>query len=139
MLKEKHLAMYMDFAHRTAQESYAVRKKVGAVLVTTTGIVLPGYNGTPEGFDNCCEFEDEHGNLVTRDDVLHAESNALAKAGREGIRVEGASMFITLSPCVGCANLMIQNRVAHVYYHEAYRCNRGILRLMDAGIQVLQI
>ena len=127
-------ALYMSIAHRVARESCCQRKQVGAVLVTAHGVCLPGYNGTPAGQPNVCELTD----LTTDPRVLHAESNCLSKALRAGLSTVGATLYVTLSPCIECAKLLVQAGVTRVVYAESYRCNKGLLLLRDCGIVVEQ-
>lgn len=134
-LKPKELDFYMGVAKQAASMSHAVRRKVGCTLVTENGVMVYGYNGTLKGQDNVCEIEVD-GELVTKDAVMHAERNALAKAGREGLRTQGSYVFITLSPCVGCATLLASFGVKGVVFEEQYRDSAGIYELLDAGVEV---
>ena len=101
-MQNKFDELYMDIAERVAQLSHAERKKVGAVLVRDGNILAFGYNGTPSGFDNACECDN-----ITKREVLHAESNAIAKVARSTESAEGSSLYVTLSPCFECAKLII--------------------------------
>lgn len=123
-------ALYIDLAHRVARESYCIRRQVGAVLVTAHGVCLPGYNGTVSGTPNQCELPD----LTTDPRVLHAESNCLSKALRAGISTMGATLYVTLSPCIECAKMLIQAGVTRVVYAESYRCDKGLKLLRDCGV-----
>ena len=117
-----------------AQNSYCKRRKVGALLVKDRTIISDGYNGTPSGFENICE--DENG--VTKPYVLHAEANAITKVAKSGNSSEGATLFVTASPCAECAKLIIQAGISRVVYRDAYRLTDGIDLLKRAGIQVEQ-
>ncbi len=130
---------YMGTALLHARLSKAIRAQVGAVLVTSQGVTLTGYNGTPTGLSNACEtFQTWHEGpvYVTKPEVIHAELNCILKAAREGISCIGATMYVTLSPCVPCAAMMIQAGVKRLVYKEVYRDQGGINLLMDADIDV---
>lgn len=133
-MKERDKLLYMDIAHRVAQQSYAKRLQVGAVFVTVDGIIAIGYNGTPTGWDNCCEDE----NNRTKPEVLHAESNVWSKIKIAGLSTKGGSLFITHAPCIDCAKEIYQSKIKEVYYKEIYRSMDGILFLEKAGVQILQ-
>lgn len=124
----------MDVALRFAQLSYCERLKVGCVVVKDDYIISHGYNGTPAGFDNCCE---ENGK--TKDLVLHAERNALMRLARSTESSVGASMFLTHAPCKICASLVISSGIKEVYYREVYRDMEGIELLKQSGIMVEEI
>ncbi|WP_418264107.1 deoxycytidylate deaminase [Flavobacterium faecale] len=137
---EKHKLNKYDKAYlRIATEwgllSYCKRKKVGAIIVKDRMIISDGYNGTPSGFDNCCE--DETG--LTRWDVLHAEANAILKVARSTQSCEGATLYITLSPCKECSKLIHQSGIKRVVYQNGYRDDSGIQFLKKAGVIVDQI
>ena len=144
MIKEKYLGTYMKTARLFAEHSSAVRKKVGAVIVKDDRIISIGYNGMPAGWDNTCEelkpqsFPHEPA-LVTKPEVLHAESNAIAKLARSSESGDGASMFITCSPCIDCAKMIYQSGIKEVFYGEKYRDNAGIEFLYKCGINVREI
>lgn len=123
--------LYLDIADRIGQMSYAERKKVGAVLVKDKNILAYGYNGTPSGFDNCCEHNNE-----TKREVLHAESNAIAKIARGHQSSDGATLYVTLSPCFECAKLIIQSGVERVVFREKYRDESPIIFLKENGVTV---
>ncbi len=108
--------MHMDIAVSMAKYSKATRAKVGAVLVTSNGVVLPSYNGTPVGTDNSCE---EDG--VTKPTTIHAELNCVLKAAREGVSILGCTIYTTLSPCMACAAMLLQSGVRCVVYLDEYR------------------
>lgn len=136
---------YMQMAKTIAVHSKAVRKKVGACLVTNHGIVIPAYNGTPSGMDNNCEEDKGYDELtqsqilVTKPEVIHAELNCILKAAKEGVSVVDSTVYVTLSPCVQCAAMMIQSGVKRVVFDQQYRDDSGILLLKTAGVAVEQI
>ncbi len=131
---------YMGTAMLHARLSKAKRAQVGAVLVTSQGVTLTGYNGTPRGLSNLCEdthWDANHGDyLVTKPEVIHSELNCILKAAREGVSCIGATMYVTLSPCVPCAAMMIQAGVKRLVYKQMYRDQGGINLLRDAAIDV---
>lgn len=135
-MKKKFLDFYFKVATDAADLSYARRLKVGAVIVKNDSILSYGYNGTPGGFDNNCEniIEDQ---LITKPEVIHAEMNAVAKAAKSGYSCDGASMFVTHSPCVECAKLISQSGFVRVYYKEAYRSANGLQLLNKKGIETI--
>lgn len=153
MIKEKYLGAYMKTARVFAELSTAKRKQVGAVIVKDNRIISIGYNGMPSGWDNNCEYEVEEfqteygvgsklvktGELKTRPEVLHAESNAIAKLAKSTESGDGASMFITCSPCIECAKMIFQSGIKEVFYDEDYRDDGGIVFLNKCGITVKQI
>jgi dCMP deaminase len=130
---------YLDMAEIWARLSKARRKQVGCLIVKNGAIISDGYNGTPRGFDNNCEIEDpksfEH-NLITKPEVLHAESNAITKLAKSTQSSDGATMYITISPCIDCAKLIIQSGIERVVYGELYINEDGINLLRKAGINV---
>lgn len=136
-IKHKQHAMYLGVAELFSTLSKANKKKVGACIVTTQGIIIGGTNGTPSGTDNTCE-DDILGQLVTRPEVIHAELNCILKASREGISVLGGTLYCTLSPCVQCSSLIIQAGIKHVLYKENYRCLSGVEKLKNVGIMCKQ-
>lgn len=131
---------YMGTAMLHARLSKAIRAQVGAVLVTSQGVTLTGYNGTPAGLSNECEdthWDANHGDyLVTKPEVIHAELNCILKAAREGVSCIGATMYVTLSPCVPCAAMMIQAGVKRLVYKDTYRIQDGTDLLQRAGVVV---
>lgn len=131
--------IHMQTAELHSKLSKAVRSKVGAVLVTKQGVTLTGYNGTPSGCPNVCEDVLADGTLVTRADVIHAETNAVLKAAREGISCVDAEIYVTLAPCLACSAMLIQAGVRKVYYRHSYRDNAGVSYLTNAGIEVEQL
>lgn len=118
-----------------ARNSYCRRRQVGALLVKDRMIISDGYNGTPSGFDNVCE--DENG--VTMPYVLHAEANAITKVAKSGNSSEGSTLYVTASPCIECAKLIIQAGVKRVVYRDEYRLTDGIDLLIKAGIEVKKL
>ncbi|MBP5539800.1 MAG: dCMP deaminase family protein [Bacteroidales bacterium] len=126
---------YLQMAGIWAQNSYCKRRQVGALIVKDKMIISDGYNGTPSGFENQCE--DENG--VTKVYVLHAEANAITKVAKSGNSSEGATLYVTASPCVECAKLIIQSGIRRVVFRDAYRITDGIDLLRRAGIEVEQI
>ena len=131
----KYDKAYLRIAKEWSQLSYCKRKQVGAIIVKDRMIISDGYNGTPSGFENCCE--DEEG--LTRWDVLHAEANAILKVARSTQSCEGATLYITLSPCKECSKLIHQSGIKRVVYHNGYRDDSGLQFLTKAGIEVEQI
>ena len=128
---EKFDHSYLEMAEIWAQNSYCKRRKVGALLVKDRMIISDGYNGTPSGFENICE---EDG--VTKPYVLHAEANAITKVAKSGNSSEGATLYVTASPCMECSKLIIQSGIKRVVYRDEYRLTDGIDLLRRAGIQV---
>ena len=126
---------YLRMAAIWAENSYCQRRKVGAIIVKDQMIISDGYNGTPSGFENVCE--DEAG--ATKPYVLHAEANAITKVARSNNSSDGATMYVTSSPCMECAKLIIQAGVKRVVYNEQYRLTDGIDLLRRAGIECIQI
>ncbi len=133
--KNKYDRAYLRIAKEWGLLSYCKRKKVGAIIVKDRMIISDGYNGTPTGFENCCE--DEEG--VTRWDVLHAEANAILKVARSTQSCEGATLYITLSPCKECSKLIHQSGIKRVVFQNGYRDDAGIDFLKKAGVIVEQI
>ena len=115
-----------------AKNSYCVRRQVGAILVKDKMIISDGFNGTPAGFENQCEDEND----VTKPYVLHAEANAITKVAKSGNSSEGATLYITTAPCIECAKLIIQSGIERVVYSEEYRKSEGIELLKRANIKV---
>ena len=126
---------YLDMARIWAQNSYCQRRQVGALVVKQGMIISDGYNGTPSGFENVCE--DDSG--VTKPYVLHAEANAITKLARSSNNSDGATIYITASPCIECAKLIIQAGIRRVVYGEKYRLTDGIDLLERAGIEVVYL
>ncbi|KUL15406.1 MAG: Cytidine/deoxycytidylate deaminase family protein [Proteiniphilum sp. 51_7] len=126
---------YMRMAFIWAENSYCRRRKVGALLVKEKMIISDGYNGTPSGFENVCE--DESG--VTKPYVLHAEANAITKVSRSNNSSEGATLYVTSSPCIECAKLIIQAGIKRVVYADSYRLSDGIELLQRAGVELVAV
>ncbi|MBQ3765313.1 MAG: dCMP deaminase family protein [Bacteroidales bacterium] len=132
---EKFDHSYLEMAEIWAQNSYCKRRKVGALLVKDRMIISDGYNGTPSGFENVCEDEND----VTKPYVLHAEANAITKVAKSGNSSEGATLYVTASPCLECSKLIIQSGIKRVVYRDEYRLTDGIDLLRRAGIQVEKV
>ena len=124
--------LYMRMARTWSENSYCVRRKVGAILVKDQMIISDGYNGTPSGFENICEDE----NNVSKPYVLHAEANAITKIARSNNNADGATLYVTDSPCIECSKLIIQAGIKRVVYSRAYRLTDGIDLLAKAGITI---
>jgi len=131
----KYDKAYLKIAKEWSLLSYCKRKQVGAIIVRDRMIISDGYNGTPTGFENCCE--DENG--LTSWYVLHAEANAILKVARSTQSCEGATLYITLSPCKECSKLIHQSGIKRVVYQLGYRDREGIDFLEKAGVTVEQI
>ncbi|MBQ3698556.1 MAG: dCMP deaminase family protein [Prevotella sp.] len=126
---------YLTMARIWAQNSYCQRRQVGALVVKEGMIISDGYNGTPSGFENICE--DDNG--ITKPYVLHAEANAITKLARSSNNSDGSTIYITASPCIECAKLIIQAGIRRVVYGEKYRLTDGIELLERAGIEVIYL
>lgn len=133
--QQKRDYLYMRMAKTWSENSYCERKQVGAILVKNNMIISDGYNGTPSGFENKCEDD----NNVSKPYVLHAEANAITKIARSHNSSEGATLYVTTSPCMECSKLIIQAGIKRVVYSEEYRINDGLEILRRAGIEVLKI
>ena len=132
--KQQKLDMrYLKMARIWAENSYCVRRQVGALVVKDKMIISDGYNGTPSGFENVCEDE----NNVTKPYVLHAEANAITKIARSNNNSDGATLYVTDSPCIECSKLIIQAGIQRVVYAREYRLSDGIDLLKRAGISVV--
>jgi dCMP deaminase len=133
----------MDIARRTAELSSARRLQVGAIVVKDDRIISIGYNGMPAGWDNNCEHElvdaDEGHALVTKKEVLHAETNAIAKLAKSSESGLGADLFVTHAPCMDCAKLIYQSGIKRVYFGAAYRDNAGVEFLKKSGVSVVKV
>lgn len=137
--------VYMQTAMLHAGLSKAKRKQVGAILVTKIGVTLTGYNGTPAGLSNECEDREWYGSdlfgdwqLVTKPSVIHAELNCILKAAKEGVSVQDATIYTTLSPCVPCAAMLINAGIKELVWKETYRCTKGLDLLRQAGVKLRQ-
>lgn len=126
---------YLRMARIWSENSYCQRRKVGAVLVKDKMIISDGYNGTPSGFPNVCEDETDH----TFPYVLHAEANAITKVARSNNSSAGSTLYVTASPCIECAKLIIQAGISRVVFSELYRMADGIDLLRRAGIETVYI
>lgn len=131
----KYDKAYLRIAREWGQLSYCQRKKVGAIIVKDKMIISDGYNGTPSGFENCCE--DEEG--TTKWYVLHAEANAILKVAKSTQSCDGATLYITMSPCKDCSKLIHQSGIVRVVYQNGYKDLAGIDFLKRAGVEVIQI
>ena len=162
-MKQKFIDAYMDVAERFAQLSSATRLQVGAIVVKDDRIISIGYNGMPSGWDNCCEdivesmkdnpwheynllkengWDYQNGSYVklkTKSEVLHAESNAIAKLARSSESGDGATIFITHAPCIDCAKLIYQSGIATVYYKNDYRSTQGLDFLKKSNVWVVKV
>ena len=131
--------MYLDICERISLMSFATRAKVGAILVKDDNIIAMGWNGTPKGFDNQCEHNPNPSlshKLVTKPEVLHAESNCISKVARSTQSSLGATMYITISPCIECAKLIVQSGIVKVVYKSFYRDKKSLDFLKRCGIIV---
>jgi len=143
-MKSKFVELYRDIAERVAQLSTARRARVGSIVVKDDRIISIGYNGTPRGWDNNCEYENftlgsvDQPKLETRPEVCHAEMNALAKIARSNESAEDADMFVTHGPCMECAKLIYQSGIAKVYYGEPYKDDAGVRFLKQSGVEVIK-
>ncbi len=126
---------YLAMARIWAENSYCERRKVGALIVKDKMIISDGYNGTPSGLENCCE--DAQGK--THDYVLHAEANAITKVAKSSNSSEGATLYVTTSPCMECSKLIIQSGIKRVVFSERYRIQTGLELLEKVGIKIEQI
>ncbi|MFV0376386.1 MAG: deoxycytidylate deaminase [Mangrovibacterium sp.] len=126
---------YLKMAAIWAQNSYCKRRQVGAILVKDKMIISDGYNGTPSGFENNCEDD----NFKTKPYVLHAEANAITKVAKSGNSSDGATLYVTSSPCLECSKLIIQAGIKRVVFYDNYRLEDGIDLLKRAEIEVIQV
>lgn len=130
--------LFLNIAKEISTLSHCVRAKVGSILVKDGNIISMGYNGMPSGMDNCCEETLENSNLVTRSEVLHAESNALLKAAKMGLSTQDTTMYCTLSPCKDCSKLIMQSGVKRVVYLELFSRDNGSVDFLKQFISVEQ-
>jgi dCMP deaminase len=126
---------YLEMAKIWSQNSYCERRKVGALIVKNKMIISDGYNGTPQGFENVCE--DENNN--TKSYVLHAEANAITKVAKSNNSSEGATLYVTMSPCIECSKLIIQAGIIRVVFCDKYRISEGLDLLKRANIEIVHI
>ena len=137
-LSDKQLALdkrYLRMATIWAENSYCRRRQVGAIIVKDKMIISDGFNGTPSGFENVCEDEND----PTKPYVLHAEANAITKVARSSNSSDGATLYVTTSPCIECSKLIIQAGIKRVVFNELYRMHDGINLLKRAGVECVQI
>ena len=140
MMKDKFIEAYMDIAFRIAKLSTARRLQVGAIIVKDDRIISLGYNGTPHGWDNDCEHQDTHtGELTTKPEVLHAESNCIAKLAGSIESGKDATLFVTHQPCMECAKLIYQSGIRRLYFGQNYRDDSGIKFLQKSGVEVIKV
>ena len=148
-MKPKFQKLYNNIAHEVSKMSHARRLQVGAVIVKDDRVISMGYNGMPAGWDNNCESEETEFNLVTktrtgtgklttRPEVLHAESNAIAKLAKSNDSGDGADLFVTHAPCMECSKLIFQSGIGRVYYSSDYRDDSGIKFLKQSGVEVVK-
>jgi dCMP deaminase len=142
-MKDKFINAYMDVAERFAQLSSARRLHVGAIVVKDDRIISIGYNGMPSGWDNNCEDVIQHSDdtvtLKSKPEVLHAETNAIAKLAKSTESGDGAVLFVTHSPCLDCAKLIFQSGICSVFYRDSYRSTDGTAFLERSGVKVTQV
>jgi len=131
----KYDKAYLKMASEWAKLSYCKRRQVGALIVKDRMIISDGYNGTPTGFENFCEDEENY----TKWYVLHAEANAITKVASSAQSSKGATLYVTLSPCRDCSKLIFQSGIIRVVYHEEYKDRSGLDFLIKAGLEVKQI
>ena len=136
MTQEQSDKYYIKVAQLCAKNSYAVKLQVGAIIVKDGQIMSDGFNGTPCGFENKCEIKSMDGSLHNLSYVLHAESNAILKCAKYGRPTNGSTLYITHSPCIECAKLIIQAGIIRVVYLEDYRKAEGLELLKRVGIKV---
>lgn len=135
MTKEKRYDLaYLNLAKEWSKLSHCDRKKVGALIVKNGMIISDGYNGSPTGFDNCCEDE----NLLTHWFVIHAEANAILKCARNGHSCDGASLYLTHSPCKDCSKLILQAGIKKLVFLEEYKDLSGLEFLKKGGIEIIK-
>jgi len=134
---------YIRMADVWGQLSHSNRAKVGALIVKDQMIISDGYNGTPTGFDNCCEInytmDDGTESYETKWEVLHAEANAILKCAKHGTSLKGGTLYLTMSPCKNCAKLIFQAGITRVVYRDEYRDREGVIFLQQAGIDISNI
>tara|TARA_B100000886_G_scaffold82599_1_gene53812 strand:- start:1322 stop:1747 length:426 start_codon:yes stop_codon:yes gene_type:complete len=133
--QSKYDVAYLKMALEWAKLSYCKRRQVGALIVKDRMIISDGYNGTPTGFENICEDDDNY----TKWYVLHAEANAILKVAASTQSTKGATLYVTLSPCTDCSKLIFQSGIKRVVYHEQYKDRSGLDFLLKGGVEILQI
>lgn len=142
-MQQKWIDAYLDMADRFAELSHAQRLKVGAIVVKDNRVISIGYNGTPAGWDNICEeiveLHEDGGKITkTKDEVIHAEANAISKLARDGEAGLGSSMFLTHAPCIQCAKMIYGAGINTVYYRNSYRDDNGINFLKKCNVEVIK-
>jgi dCMP deaminase len=143
-MKEKFIDAFMTTAETFAELSHARRLHVGAIVVKDDRIISIGYNGMPAGWDNDCEYvytnpQTKVDELVSRKEVLHAETNAIAKLAKSTESGDGAVLFVTHMPCLDCAKLIFQSGIRSVFYRDSYRNTDGVTFLERSGVEVKQV
>jgi len=133
--QKKYDIAYLKIAREWGELSYCKRRQVGAIIVKDNMIISDGYNGTPSGFENCCEDDEGY----TKWYVLHAEANAITKVASSTQSSEGSTLYVTLSPCTECSKLIHQAKIKRVVYNEQYKDTSGLEFLQNAGVEVCQI
>ena len=142
-MKDEH-ALFMDIAKTISERSYAEKMKVGSVIVKDCRIISMGYNGTPTGWDNVCEEKvydtsaESTYQFKTKPEVLHAETNAIAKVAQSNESSKGATLYTTCAPCLQCAKLIFQSGISKIVYGHAYRSQEGLDFLNKAGLTIIQ-
>ena len=137
-MKPKFQKLYNNIAHEVAKMSHARRLQVGAVIVKDDRVISMGYNGMPAGWENNCETTQENGTLKTKPEVLHAESNAIAKLAKSNDSGLDAELFVTHAPCMECSKLIFQSGISRVYYSADYRDDSGVKFLKQSGVEVIK-
>ena len=138
-MKPHHVRMYMEMAEVSAKYSHATRLKVGSIFVRDNRILSIGINGTPPNDDNCCEEIGSDGIQVTKENVIHSEQAGIYKAARDGESLNGASLFVTHSPCFKCSLAIISVGIKEVYFRNQYREAKGIANLIKHGVLVYEL
>ena len=140
--QDKLDVVYLRMAKTLSTLSHATRRQVGCLIVKDTQIISEGYNGTPTGFNNNCEYTDHVDHMYTKPEVLHAESNAITKLARSTNSSSGATLYVTCSPCYDCSKLIIQSGIKRVVYQHLYTnkdCMEALVLLKKANINIKQI
>lgn len=136
-MKAKWARMYLDIAERLAEESHAVRLKVGAVFVSPDGVMSTGINGLPAGGSNVCEHQ-EGSTLITKDETSHAEENLFGKLMQQGVSTKDGTIFLTHAPCINCAKIMVVSGISSVHFRNNYKNNNGVDWLLKNNIYVVK-
>jgi len=137
-MKTKFIEFYMKIAEETALLSSAIRLKVGCIAVKDDKIISFGYNGTPSGWDNNCEYHDEDGNLRTKDEVIHSEINVISKLARSNESSLNSLLFITHSPCIECSKAIYQSGIGKIIYKNNFRSDDGIKFLQKCNVPIIK-